>query len=370
MPDDKVWVGLDLGEQRVSVCVINDAGEPLLEHECSSTASDVEETLLAFPSTTIGLIAVEAGTNTHLVRTLTTRGYPVAIFEARKASKFLAIRRSKTDASDAHGLADLARLGRTTVSQVHLKSLELEHLRAELGLRHKLIQLRVAVESSLRSRLLAYGVRLPTPRSAVGLRRNVEAAIVSLRREEGIDVGPHLEPLLRVAESLRIYLKTLDHALEKRTEEVPVCRRFMEIPGVGWVCALSFYTAIGDPNRFSRAEDVSAYLGLVPRRYQSGEASRTLGITKTGSKLTRQHLVTAAMVMRTRKVDCALRDWGLVLKERIGKGRSRVAMARKLAIVMLCMWKSGGRFEPYPTKQPSFTSTEGEPGAAAAVPAA
>jgi transposase len=370
MPDQQVWVGLDLGEQRINLCVVDDAGEPLLERDCSSGSADVEEALSNFPSTTIGLMAVEAGTNTHLVRTLRSRGYPVAIFEARKASKFLAIRRSKTDASDAHGLADLARLGRNTVSQVHLKSMELEHLRAELGLRHKLIKLRVAVESSLRSRLLGYGLRLPTPRSAVGLRRNVEAAIVSLGRDEGVDLGAHLEPLLRVAESLRTYLKTLDHALEQRAKEVPVCQRFMEIPGVGWVCALSFYTAIGDPNRFARPDDVSAYLGLVPRRYQSGEASRTLGITKTGSKLTRQHLVTAAMVMRTRKVDSALRDWGLVLKERIGKGRSRVAMARKLAVVMLCMWKSGERFEPYPTKGGNSTSTKEEPGEAAAMPAA
>jgi transposase len=348
MPDEKVWVGLDLGEQRTNVCVLNDAGEALLEHDCSSAPSDVEAALLVFHRTTIGLIAVEAGTNTHLVRTLRSHGYPVAIFEARKASKFLAIRRSKTDASDAHGLADLARLGRSTVSQVHLKSVEVEHLRAELGLRHKLIKMRVAVESSLRSRLLGYGLRLPTPRSASGLRRHVEAMVASLNQHEGADVRAHLEPLLRVAESLRIYLKTLDHSLERRAKEMPVCERFMEIPGVGWVCALSFYTAIEDPKRFARPEDVGAYLGLAPRRYQSGEVSRTIGITKTGSKLTRQHLVTAAMVMRTRKVDCALRDWGLVLKDRIGGGRSRVAMARKLAVVMLCMWKSGARFEPYP----------------------
>jgi transposase len=370
MPDKSVWVGLDLGEQQTNVCVVNDSGEPLLEQKCSSTASDVEAALLVFPSPTIGLIAVEAGTNTHLVRTLRSRGYPVGIFEARKASKFLAIRRSKTDASDAHGLADLARLGRTTVSQVYLKSVELEHLRAELGLRHKLIKIRVAVESSLRSRLLGYGHHLPPPRSASGLRRNVEAATAALSQEQGAEVGAHLEPLLRVAESLRIYLKTLDHALEKRAKEVPVCQRFMEIPGVGWVCALSFYTAIEDPNRFARPEDVGAYLGLVPRRYQSGVASRTLGITKTGSKLTRHHLVTAATVMRTRKVDCALRDWGLVLKDRIGGGRSRVAMARKLAVVMLCMWKSGDRFEPYPLARANSKGRAGEPSEPAAVPAA
>lgn len=351
MPGEKVWVGLDLGDERISLCVVDDAGQSLLERECSSEASEVEAALSAFASSAIGLIAVEAGTNRHLIRTLRNLGHPIAIFEARKASKFLAIRRSKTDASDARGLADLARLGRNTVSQVYLKSPELENLRAELALRQKLIGLRVAVEASLRSRLLGYGLRLPKPRSASGLRRNVEAAIASLGPDKSSEVAAHLQPLLSMAESLRLYLKSLDHALQQRAQETPVCERFMEIPGVGWVCALSFYTAIEDPNRFARPADVGAYLGLVPRRYQSGETSRTLGITKTGSKLTRQHLVTAAIVMRNRKVDCALRDWGLVLKDRIGAGRSRVAMARKLAVIMHCMWKSGDRFKRYPTAE-------------------
>lgn len=357
MPKDRVWVGLDLGEQQINVCVLNDAGDPLFEGACLCEARDVEAALVAFPPPAIGLIGVEAGTSTRIVRALRSRGYPVAIFEARKASKFLAIRRSKTDASDAHGLADLARLGRHTVSQVHLKSLELEQLRAELGLRHKLIKMRVAVECSLRSRLLGFGLRLKAPRSAVVLRNNINLAIASLGKNEGSALSAHIEPLLKVAEGLRSYLKTIDRILEKRANEIPVCKRFMEIPGVGWVCALSFYTAIENPDRFSRPEDVGAYLGLVPRRYQSGSVSKTLGITKTGSKLTRQHLVTAAMVMRSRKMDCALRDWGLLLKERLGPGRSRVAMARKLAVLMLRIRKSGERFAPYPesrSKRPEF----------------
>jgi transposase len=368
MPDGKVWVGLDLGERRISLCAVNDAGEPLLEQECASDCADVKAALSVFASTTIGLVAVEAGTNTRLVRTLRSRGYPVGIFEARKASKFLAIRRSKSDGSDAHGLADLARLGRHTVSQVYLKSEEFQHLRSELALRHKLIKIRVAVEGSLRSRFASYGQRLPAPRSASGLRKSVQAATDTLLAE-GVDVRAHLEPLVRVAESLRTYLTTLDKTLEQRAKDVPVCQRFMEIPGVGWVRALLFYTAIEDPTRFDRSEDVGAYLGLVPRRYQSGEVSRTLGITKTGSKPTRQHLVTAAMVMRTRKVDCALRDWGMALKDRIGGGRSRVAMALKLAVIMLCMWKSGARFEPYPDCRAAQRVEEGGAGSSLAASA-
>jgi transposase len=367
MPDERVWIGLDLGLRRSSLCVVDEAGEVLKEQECASEVAEVEEALADYRSLAIGLVAVEAGTNTHLIRALRARGYPVGIFEARKASKFLGIRRSKTDASDAHGLADLARLGGTTVSQVHLKSVECQHLRSELVLRQKLLRIRVAVETSLRSRLIAYGHRIPAPRSASGLRRSVDEATASLLGENGIDLRSHLQPLLCVAESLRTYLATIDKELEKRAGTIEVCDRFMEIPGVGWLCALSFYSAIEDPSRFDRPEDVGAYLGLVPRRYQSGEVSRTRGITKTGNKLTRQHLVGSALIMRTLKVDCALRDWGLVLKDRIGSGRSRVAMARKLAIVMARMWKDGTRFEPYPSAADRAAATVTERGQAGPV---
>ncbi|HEX8669375.1 MAG TPA: transposase, partial [Allosphingosinicella sp.] len=110
MDTDRIWIGLDLGEQWTNVCVLNDAGEVLAEQQCPTQFSDVESALSPFPIPQIALISVEAGTGTHLVPGLTKAGYPVRIFESRKASKFLAIRRNKTDSSDAKGLADIGRL--------------------------------------------------------------------------------------------------------------------------------------------------------------------------------------------------------------------------------------------------------------------
>jgi transposase len=118
----------------------------------------------------------------------------------------------------------------------------------------------------------------------------------------------------------------------------------MEVPGVGPICALSFYSAVEDPSRFRRAGDVAAYLGLVPRRYQSGSTSRTFGITKTGSKLTRTHLVTAATSFGNTGPDCALKRWFLSLRERAGSRRARVALARELAVILLSMWKNDTAF--------------------------
>ena len=127
----------------------------------------------------------------------------------------------------------------------------------------------------------------------------------------------------------------------------------MEVPGVGVICALSFYSAVEDPDRFRSASDVGAYLGLSPRRYQSGGISRTFGITKAGSKLTRTHLVTAATVFGNIAPDCRLKRWSVALRERAGGKRARVALARKLAVILLTMWKNGTHFELSPAGPPA-----------------
>ena len=349
MSQETVWVGLDLGRRKTTVCVVDDAGAPLHEETCDSTLDGVESALKACPRLKIGLIGVESGSDTHLVRKLRERGYPVAIFEARKASKFLALRRNKTDRSDAKGLADIARIGRNTVSQVYLKSLECQQLRSQLVMRHKLVRLRVTAEGAVRGRLALYGRPFRKPHRVGAVREQVSKQLAELHASEAIDLSSDLEALVDVCESLRSYLKHLDAELERRAKSHSVCRLLMEVPGVGPICSLSFYSAIEDPHRFHHTADVAAYLGLVPRRYQSGDVSRTLGITKNGSKLTRAHLVTAT-VFRTRAPDCALKEWALGLKDRIGSQRSKVALARKLAVILLTLWKNGSHFEVYPAQ--------------------
>jgi transposase len=348
MDDGTVWVGLDLGLRETHVCVIGADGDPLHEQSCETALAALNDALAQFPLGRIGAIAVEAGSDTHIVRKLRSAGFPVAIFEARKASKFLALRRNKTDASDARGLADLARLGRNTVSQVYLKSPECQQLRGLLVMRKRLVIMRLAAESLLRSRLGQHGRRLKAGSAPGSLRKRLEIELAQLSANDGVDLRQELAPLAEVCESLRTYLRTLDRDLEKRASAHEVCRRLMEVPGVGAICALSFYSAIEDPHRFSVNQGVGAYLGLSPRRYQSGATARTRGITKSGSKMTRSHLVIAATVFGTCAPDCRLKQWYLALRERSGPGRARVALARKLAIMLLAMWKNGTHFELLP----------------------
>jgi transposase len=348
MSQTQYWIGIDLGQTQSHVCVVSDAGETIHEQVCETSLSELREALSRFPAHEIGLIAVEAGPETHIVRKLRTAGYPVSIFEARKARRFLAIRRNKTDHGDARGLADLARVGRQTVSQVHIKSVECQQLRSQLVMRKRLSVMRVAAEGAIRSRLALHGRRFRSSRALGGIRTQVEERLAELKAEEHLDLGSDLEPLVDICESLRAYLKKLDSDLEALAKSHRVCRLLMEVPGIGPICAISFYSAVEDPNRFQQSSDVAAYLGLIPRRHQSGDMSRTLGITKTGNKLTRAHLVTAALGFATFAPECALKDWFLALRERVGPWRARVALARKLAIILLVMWKNEAHFEPYP----------------------
>jgi transposase len=125
----------------------------------------------------------------------------------------------------------------------------------------------------------------------------------------------------------------------------PVCRRLMSVPGVGPITALTFCSAVDDPSRFTRSRSVGAHFGLTPRRYQSGETDRTGHISKQGDALARQALYEAANVLLTRTGRCsALKAWGMAVAKRAGMRRAKVALARKLAIVLHRMWRDGTEF--------------------------
>jgi transposase len=351
MENKLVWVGIDQGQKSSRVCVIDERGVTLHERECESSAPAIFEALRDYSPEAVATVAVEAGASPALARGLIRLGYPVKLYEARKAQKFLSIRVNKSDASDARGIADLGRLGAHTVSEVHLKSVECEHLRSQLRLRHQLVRLRIQIEGMIRSRLIACGFAWSTSRAKGALRALVDRSCKEFLASEGIDIEPELAPLVQVAESLREYSKKLDKDFQRLSQENSVCKLLMEVPGVGPVTAISFYSAIEDPSRFSRASDAAAYLGLIPKRYQSGNTSQTRGITKVGSKLTRCHLVTAASALRVSKPECSLFDWTKQLRERVGPHRSRIALARKLAVVLLAMWRNGTHFQPYPRQR-------------------
>ena len=154
-----------------------------------------------------------------------------------------------------------------------------------------------------------------------------------------------LEPLLQVREALLSQRDRLHRLVVTATRDDEVCRRLMSVPGVGPVTALTFCSAVDDPARFSRSRAVGAHFGLTPRRYQSGETDRVGQISKQGDGLARQALYEAANVLLTRTSRwSSLKAWGMGIAKRAGMRRAKVAVARKLAVVLHRMWRDGTEF--------------------------
>lgn len=342
----KLWIGLDVGERHTSACVIDVDGLVMQERSFETLSRELETWIAEFSFGNVQRIGVEAGVGTHLVRRLRAMALPVTIFESRQARTFLRIRQNKTDRNDARMLAELARAGGNCVSEVHLKDQRCQHIQSRLKLRQKLVRLRVASEACVRSLIQLNGGTLRSSYKPGDFRANAQSAITHLLANEGVDLRAELLDLIEICEKLRDSVREVDKWVTHTVLSETICSRFLAIPGVGPITALSFYSAIEDPSRFGRSTDVAAYLGLVPRVHASGSSSLRLGITKAGNKMTRTHLVTAATnLLRARQNPSTLELWGVALRQRIGSGRARVAVARKLSVVMVSMWKHDTTFE-------------------------
>lgn len=344
MPYQNYWVGLDAGIVETAVCLIDDKCQIIFEATCETKSAPIRDILRRYGVEAVQCLIIEAGNGTQMVRELISAGFPVRIVDVRKSSKFLAIRRQKTDYNDARGLAELGRFGRATDPPVFLKTLEHQNIRILIKLRKTLIKNRARTDALIQSILRLHGGNIKLLNGRGALSAEVDNQVRIMQRS-GLEVGVDLEPLVNIAEALRAQITVVDRQMRELASRIPVCDQFQTIPGVGTIVALSFYSAIGDPFRFARNRDVGAYLGLTPTLYQSGATSRRGRISRHGDKLTRTHLVTAATVLLCRsQAESSLRSWGIQLAGRVGIMKARVAVARKLAVIMLEMWKSGSTF--------------------------
>ena len=343
----RYWAGLDVGAETTSVCVMDDRGAILHEAVCATSVKSVHFELRFLRRRRFVRVGLESGMGTALARGLRNLGYAVDIYEARKLSKFLRVRRDKTDAGDANGIAEAGRLGSQAVTRVYLKDLDCQTLGARLTIRRHLIRSRTRTANLLGRQLEQFGGRLTRCYTASALETKAEAQFKKLFGKASIPLVAELRYLLKRCTDLIAYQREVDRELKVAAKENELCRRLMEIPGVGPICALSFVTAIGEPERFRRLQQVGSYLGLSPRLHQSGLTMRMGRISKMGHRATRCLLVQASLqFLRWAPRDCELHIWASALEQRRGRGRARVALARKLATIMLSMWKTGERYQP------------------------
>jgi transposase len=222
---------------------------------------------------------------------------------------------------------------------VHVKSLSAHAVRSLIIARKKLVGQRVTLENQIRGLAVVFGVRLP---------RALTAAFIdqALKASEGIaGLSAAMRGLIAARTAVMTAVAAIDADMRRMTRASDACRRLMTIPGVGQLTALAFAAAIDDPSRIRHSRDVGAYLGLVPRRYQSGQVDYVGSISKCGDRRVRTLLYEAANVMLTRyKGQLKLKDWAFAIARRSTMRKARVALARRLAIIMHAMLRDGTEF--------------------------
>jgi transposase len=263
---------------------------------------------------------------------------PVVCIDARHAHAALSVRMNKSDQNDARGLAELVRVG--WYREVKVKSEESQRVRSILVARSRLVGIRRDIENQVRSMIKEYGLVF---RRAIGpqFRKQVTDLL-----GEGHQLGAIIAPLLLVHEQVCEQQGKFDDEVRRLAKSDEVTRRLMTVPGVGVVTALTFRHTIDDPSRFQSASSVGAYLGLTPRRNQSGETDTNGRISRWGDCLLRTYLFEGATVLlhRTKKWS-PLKAWGMKLAKRIGMKKAKVAIARKIAVILYCIWVDGTSFE-------------------------
>ena len=335
-------IGVDLGDTKHHYCVLDQAGKSLAEGTLFNTKEALSELAARYPG---ARVAIEVGTHSpwisdHLVR----EGCEVFVANARKLRAVYENER-KCDALDARMLAKIARLDPDLLSPVTHISQEAMADRLVLGNRDRLVEHRTALVQSVRFSLKSLGLRVASCSAPVFPRRVRE----TLAGHGTLLAG--IEPVLTVVAAMNSSIAELDRQVERLgAEKYPVAQKLRQIPGVGPVTSLAFVLAVEDPSRIGATRDIGAYFGIVPRRDQSGNSDKSLGISKTGNAYVRTLLVQCAQhILGPHGPESDLRRFGLRLAERGGRAAKRkaiVAVARKLAVLMLSLWKSGEDYRP------------------------
>ncbi len=333
------YAGLDVSLEKTHICVLDREGMVVHEAEAASFPDAIMAELAAAPTCT--RVVFETGRMAPMLyHGLVELGVPVICIESRQAYQALkTLATHKTDRNDARGLAQLARTG--FFKPVHVKSLPAHAVRALIIARKKLVGQRVTLENQIRGLAVVFGVRLPRGLSPAF----VEQVLAMSDSVAGLSGA--MRGLVAARDAVLGAISAIDADMRRLVRASDACRRLMTIPGVGQLTALAFTAAIDDPGRFRRSRDLGAYLGLVPRRYQSGEIDYVGGISKVGDRRVRTLLYEAANVMLTRyKGALKLKDWAFAIARRSTMRKARIALARRLAIIMHAMLQHGTEFQP------------------------
>jgi transposase len=341
-------IGMDIGDRWTHVAVIGPDGELWAEDRVASREPEVRSWLSRLPAS---VVAMEVGTHSRwMAKVGRDCGHTVYVANPRQL-RLIYGGDNKHDRLDARNLARLARVDWRLMKPIEHRPDEEQADLARIAVRESLVDMRTQGVNLVRGMVKAAGGRI-VDCSAEAFPGKAKEQI-----PEGLksSLGPMLEQVEVLNGQIAESDQMIEHVARTRYPEVMLLR---QVNGVGWLTALTFRLTIGDARRFERSRDVGCYVGLRPKRDQSGESDPQLGITKAGNVRLRRMLVNCAhYIIGPFGADSDLRRWGLKLAEqsraRGAKQRAVVAVARKLAVLLHRLWVGGEVYEPLRNSKPA-----------------
>ncbi len=334
-------IGIDMGDKSHRICTIDAEGKIVCFDTVINTKRNIRRYFEKLESC---CVAMEAGTHSAWVsRLIDDLGFDVLVGNPRKLRAIWSSD-EKNDDRDAEMIARIARLDPNLLYPIHHRGPEAHADLAIIKARDILVRVRSKLVTSARGTVKTMGHRISKCSAASFHKRLLD--------EMPVELKPALDPIMKSIEDLTMRIRHYDKMIDELcTEKYPETEYIRTICGVGPLTALAFVLIIEDYKRFKKSRDVGPYLGLIPKRDQSGETDKQLQITKAGNTYLRRLLVGCAQyILGTFGPDCDLRRFGLKLAERGGKNAKRravVAVARKLAVLMHQLWKSGEAYDPF-----------------------
>jgi len=337
----KYFAGLDVSLKEISMCVVDDEGHVVFRRSLPFCPLAVRDALLEQKVVPQRIVHESGRISIWFQRQLEDLGLPAICIDARSAHKVLSAKLNKSDRSDAEGLAQLARIGWFTA--VHVRNVDADRLRTIIGARDRFVRLRMEIEAHMRGILKTFGIRL----TAIGNGRQRQRFRdqLSVVRQSDPALAVIIDQVLPSHEAVCSAAAALEDEITAIAKRHELSRRLMTIPGIGPVVSLSFLALVENTERFPKTANVGAFLGLTPRRYQSGEVDYSGRISKRGDAAMGRLLYEAASTLINRvKRYSPLKSWAVRLAARRGFKKAAVATARKLAVLMLKLWKTGEEF--------------------------
>ena len=335
-----ITVGMDMGDKKHKINIIDSDGEIIKESFVSNTATGIRKYFGKLPPCTV---AMEAGTHSRWVsQILDELGHDVLVGNPRKL-RVIWDSDNKNDDRDAEMLARIARFDRNLLYPIHHRNNEAQADLAIIKSRDMLVKARAQLITHARGLVKSMGYRIT--------KCSTETFHKRLEKEMPEELRPALEPILNSIIEISEQIRICDYKLKDLANKYPETENLQSIVGVGPVTSLAYILTLESHDRFKKSRDVGPYLGLTPKRDQSGMCDKQLGITKAGDEYLRSLLVGCAQyILGAFGPDCDLRRAGLRIAERGGKNGKRravVAIARKLGVLMHHLWKSDEPYDPF-----------------------